>query len=700
MTDQNHSDRENIEPILDTETAENTRAIPQPPKAASRKRPCNKQGGRKAQARNQQRRGSAKESVNERQPSARKLNQYVLDDLSGTISSVRAGEDIATGRRVIEQPAGHPRPSINAFYDATLLPAGSTIIARWGDKAPELDPQLVARLGRLAKIAGYGEQARKTMFDQIARSANPTTALQSIITELAGPDALMQPAGELTTTMTREALPELILRGINAGNDDMIEFAESLPMSLASSERLSRSLADIPGMIEDLEADGTGSILRVRAHRFEDKALICDALRDAGGRNIDVKNTHVEKDGRKMRAFIVSARFAASPVEIAAARTGTEPRVDYQITADGQVTARYQVSLYGKMVSTPDIPCEPTPFTVAALVRHLAQQDTTLQSTIDQIDTGVAGAAEAVALRLGPVRTLAQLQERIASVDLTADTVLGEGYTARLAGAGDHIRSTDGRRVGVRYEQGAAVLDELSLHPTDQRILGLPEVVNAVEDDTPAVVSQIRFETKKGSTRPRVIEESVEVAELNARRERFLAKREPREALLIECRENFLGEATRTMAAALITPPNTREEVRNPEGLAKRVTFSRSIDPYLARSGDLVHLVQVLANSQDEVQWSAWCRDQVKAYRDTVARLRRENRDIPEDFFEVLGMNASARSILLDAAGALLSERLGEKVSDDDVLQLASQAGETMREQSFAAVDRGRALAQFLKSKK
>ena len=686
-----------------TENTEKTRAVPRPPKAASRKRPCNKQGGRKADTRRQDRQNGERDSSNERRPSVRKLNRYTLDEYTGAISAVRPGDPIREGSRVVEQPAGNPRPTINAFYDATLLPAGSTVVARWGDNAPELDPQVVARLGRLATLAGYGKVARKKMFDQIARSANPNAALSHIIVALGGADALERPAGELTTTVTGDELPALVLAGLNAGNDELIDFASNLPSTLTPHARLVEHLSTapdkLPGHVEFLREDGSGTELGILSSDFSKKRQICDSLREAGGRNIEVKNTHVEREGRKMRAFIVSARFAAAPIEVAAARTGVDPMVRYRVTDDGTVVARYETPLYGTIVDTPDIPCDPSPLSVAELVKHLAERDESLRDTLTKIDAAVSGSPEVIALRLGPVRTLDQLRERIATVDLTADTVLGEGYTARLEAAGDHIRSADGRRVPVRYDQGVAMLDEFSLHPTDQRTLGLPEAVDGLDDDMPATVRQIRFETKKGSKRPSVIEESVEVAELNARRERFLAKREPREALLVECRENFLAEATRTMAAALITPPTTREEVRNPEGLAKRVTFSRTIDPYLATGGELVHLVQVLANSQPNTMWSTWCRDQVKAYRDTVARLRRENRDIPQDFFAVLGMNAESRNILLDAAGALMSERLGQQVSDEDVTAFATQAAEAIRENSFIAVDRGRALANHLKAK-
>lgn len=672
------------------------RSIPRPPKSSSsRKRPCAKQSGRKRERDRDTGGRDTARGGNERRPAARKLNQYVLDPIAGTITAARPGQEIPAGSRVVEQPAGAPKPSVAAFYDAKLLPAGSTVVARWGLDAPELDPQLVARAGRLAKLAGYGDQARSTMFDQLARSANPTAALEAFILELGGADALTAAPGTLTTTATRETLPDVIARSVNAGNEQLVEMAENLPAVLVADTRLTDALADLPGMVESLEADGNGCVLRIRGHRFDDKPVICEKLRAAGGRNIDVQNTRVEKDGRSLKAYIVTARFNVSALEVAAARTGRKAEVSYRITDEGTVEASYSVDLFGQTVSSPTIPCEPSWASVEALVAELVRRkDPETVALIESLKAGLEHPLEGIAATIGPVRDLDAA--RVAVAALGADDLLGEGYAERLAGAAREIRSTDGRRIPVEYRGGVAVLNEFSFHPTDLRPGMLPEVVEGTDGETPTRIKRVRFEQKKGSNRPRVTVEEVDVSELVERRASYLEGKDPKAALLTEVRENFIAETTRSMAATLVNPPESLATARNPEAVAKSRVMNRHLDPYTVDGGDLVHLVEVLATGAGDDAWSRWCRENVKAFRDDARQRRKGQKPAATDFFAALGLGTQARNFLLEAGSALLSNRLGRDVSVDEFVEIAREARVT-KEHAFTAIDRGRALAQFVK---
>jgi hypothetical protein len=676
----------------DEAVAAEERSVPRPPKSSSsRKRPCAKQSGRKRERGDS---GNAR-GGNERRPAQRKLNQYVLDPLTGVVSTVRPGQEIAKGSRVVEQPAGNPKPSIAAFFDASLLPSGSSVVARWGFGVPELDQQLVARAGRLAKLAGYGDQARSTMFDQIARSANPTAALEAFILELGGPDAITAAPGTLTTSATRETLPEVIARSVNTGNEKLVEMGENLPRTLTADTRLAGLLGDLPGMIESLEADGNGAVLRVRSMRFDEKPVICEKLREAGGRNVDVKNTRVEKDGRSVKAYVVSARFNISPVEIAAARTGRKAEVSYRVNADGNVEATYQVDLYGTQVSTPSIPCEPSWDSVTALVQELVRSgDTHAVELVEKTAIGLEHPFEGIAATIGPVRNLEDARKAVGA--LSVDDLLGDGYAERIADASREIRATDGRRIPVEYRGGVAVLSEFSFHPTDLRVGMLPEIVPGADGETPTRIRRVRFETKKGSNRPRVTVEEIDVSELNERRDSYLEGKDPKAALLTEVRENFIAEATRSMAATLVNPPESLTTARNPEAVAKSRVISKHLDPYEARGGDLVHLVEVLALSQGDEAWSRWCRENVKAFRDDARERRRQKQDAAVDFFDAVGVEPHARGFLLSAGAALLSNRLGRDVSTEEFVEIAREARVT-KEHAYTAVDRGRALAAYLK---
>lgn len=664
------------------------RSIPRPPKTgSSRKRPCRKQGGRKQERR--------EASGSGRGPKQRKLNQYALDPVTGLINSVRPGQEIAKGSRVIEQPSGNPKPSIAAFYDATLLPAGSTVVARWGYPPAELDAQLVGRAGRLAKIAGYGDQARSTMFDQIRRSANPNAALEALVLELSGPDALTAEPGILSTTVTREQMPDAVLRAVNAGNEKLVELAENLPPRLAPEQRLVDALSNLPVRIESLKEEGDGCILRVRSMDFSDKARICGRFRAAGGYNIDVQNTRVEKDGKSVRAFTVEARFRVSVIEIAAARTGRNAEVSYHLADDGSVNAEYGVDLYGTRVTTRRIPCEPSWASVEMLVDELERLgDTHTKDLLTKLAIEFDVPAQALVASIGPVRTLEQAREAIKSI--RAEDIMTEGYADEVATAAREIRATDGRRIPVEYRGGAAVLAEFSFHPTDIRPSMLPGNVLVGEEEIPTRVRRVRFETKKGSNRPRIVVEETEITELAERHGAYLEGKDLKKVLLTEVRENFIAEATRSMTTALVNPPDSLAAARNPNDIKRRV-ISKHLDPYAADGGELVHLVEVLAARAGDVAWSRWCRENVKAFRDDARERRKQHREPATDFFNAVGAAGHAKSFLIEAGAALLANRLGRDVTTEEFVEIAREARVT-KEHVFVGIDRGRALAQYIKS--
>jgi len=684
-----------------TASQNDPRSIPRPPKTGrSRKRPCRKQGGRKQERRENPLNG----------PKERKLNQYVLNDISGLVAVVRPGQEIPKGSRVIEQPARKDKPQIAAFYDATLLPAGSTVVARWGYPPAELDPQLVGRAGRLAKLAGYGDQARSTLFDQLRRSANPAAALEALILELGGPDALTAEPGTLTTTATRDAMPAAILRAVNAGNEKLIELAENLPARLTPEQRLVDALADLPGMVEGLTEDGNGCILRVRGLRFEDKAVICEKFRDAGGRHVDVQNTRIEKNGRSVKAYIVSARFNVSAVEIAAARTGRTPEISYHLAEDGSVHAEYGVDLYGTRVTTQRIPCEPSWASVEALIKELERRgDADTKALLKKLAIEFEKPAQVLTASVGPVRTIEAAREAIGRI--RAEDILSDGYAEIVAKAPREIRTSDGRRIPVeyrgegdddddgRFRMTRAVLAEFSFHPTDLRPALLPANIVVGEDEIPTRVRRVRFETKKNSSRLRVVVEEVEVSELTARHDAYLEGKDPKKVLLTEVRENFVAEATRSMTTALLDPPKSLAEARNPKELDKRLSwrvYHKHLDPYTVEGGDLVHLVEVLAARAGNEAWSRWCRDNVKAFRDDARERRKNRKDPATNFFDAIRAASHAKAFLIAAGVGLLGDRLGRDVTTEEFVETAREARVT-EEHLYLGVDRGRALARHSK---
>jgi hypothetical protein len=329
------------------------------------------------------------------------------------------------------------------------------------------------------------------------------------------------------------------------------------------------------------------------------------------------------------------------------------------------------------------------------LVNELAKHgDTQTRELLEQLALEFDVPAQAIVSAIGPVRTLEQARAAIATVK--AEDILSEGYAENVAKAAREIRATDGRRIPVEYRGGFAVLGEFSFHPTDVRPQLLPENVLVGVDEVPTRVRRVRFETKKGSNRPRIVVEDVEISELAERRDAYLAGKDPQKALVTAVRENFIAEATRSMTSALVNPPETREGVRNPEGLAKSRVISKHLDPYTADGGDLVHLVEVLASSAGDEAWSRWCRENVKAFRDDARERRRQGKPAATDFFAAVGTATHAKSFLLEAGAALLENRLGRGVTVDEFVEIARESRVT-KEHVFTAVDRGRALAQYLK---
>jgi hypothetical protein len=211
------------------------------------------------------------------------------------------------------------------------------------------------------------------------------------------------------------------------------------------------------------------------------------------------------------------------------------------------------------------------------------------------------------------------------------------------------------------------------------------------------MVTEIRFESRNGSGRPRVVADEITVEELLERRENLLERKGPRAAVLVECRENFLADATRAMALSLTKPRKTAEEVRDPERLAKSITLNNHVSPYLSEGGALVQLVSVLAAGQGEDAWVSWCRDRVKEFSQTSRQQVRSGGKAPASFFDGISDGETARTLLTQAGLALLSERLGEEASEADLRGLESELREVIEKHRFTPVDRGRALAGYMR---
>ena len=396
-----------------------------------------------------------------------------------------------------------------------------------------------------------------------------------------------------------------------------------------------------------------------------------------------------------MKAYIVSARFNVSAIELAAARTGRNPEISYHLADDGSVSAEYGVDLYGTRVTTPRIPCEPSWASVEMLVKELERSgDENTLNLLTKLAIEFDSPTQALTASVGPARTIEQARDALTRI--RAEDILTEGYADEVANAAREIRAADGRRIPVEYRGGAAILAEFSFHPTDIRPSLLPENVLVGEEEIPTRVRRVRFETTKGSNRPRVIVEETEITELTERLDTYLDCKDPKKALLTEVRENFIAEATRSMTSALVNPSESLAAARNPEAVAKSRVISKHLDPYAVEGGDLVHLVEVLAARSDDEAWSRWCRENVKAFRDEARERRKQRKEPSTDFFGAVGAAGHAKSFLVEAGAALLANRLGRDVTTEEFIEVAREARVT-KEHVFTAVDRGRALAQYVK---
>jgi hypothetical protein len=670
-------------------------AVPAPPKGegkGSRKRPCAKNNNRRRE------KLEGAEDGESSRPRSRKLNQYYLDVTTGRAVAIRPGTDVPKGVRVIEQLPGNPAPTVAQFFDATLLPAGSTIIAHYGFSTLELDAMLVARLGRLSADAGLGRQARKTNLDVIGRATDPDLALRAAIVALGGPEALDCDFKDLRLLdgVDRDAVTASIAASVNAGNDNATNFAEPLPARLVPAKRLVDNLKDLPGRVVSLTANGTGSRIEVRCFSHDDMKKIADSLRNAGGRRVDVK-THRDADdsGKSRKFFLISGEFACSPAELAAARTGSDAELTYAVDDSGRVVARYQIRLFDEIISSPDIPAAPTRDAVLALVRDVSVQMVDLDLMLYQVAGMSAGSADPFGPLLdfvGPVTNRAAVEAAVEGV--TLDDILGEGAEARWESRPRNVLvgSTE-REVSVMYHDGNAVLLEEAYHLADRRILEMPDTVEGPSGTVPAIMREVVFSAGRDGKRPKVTITDVPVAELKRRRAEFLARKGPEEGLVIEVRENVVGDIARSMGLALAEG--------RPDGSAKSRARNKHVEHVLADGGALVTLVATLAadpalGEAGEV-WSKWCAQNVARYRNQRAKARAEGRaDEAPGFFDIFGQGSRAMTLATveAAAQSFLAYRFGRDVSIDEVHAFAEKVRTSVDGAVFTGFDRGRAAYQ------
>ena len=670
-------------------------AVPAPPKGegkGSRKRPCAKNNNRRRE------KLDGAEDGESARPRSRKLNQYYLDVTTGRAVAIRPGTDVPKGVRVIEQPPGNPAPTVAQFFDATLLPAGSTIIAHYGFSTLELDAMLVARLGRLSADAGLGRQARKTNLDVIGRATDPDLALRAAIVALGGPAALDCDFKDLHLVdgVDRDAVVAAIAASVNAGNDNATNFAEPLPARLVPAKRLVDNLKDLPGRVVSLTANGTGSRIEVRCFSHDDMKKIAESLRNAGGRRVDVK-THRDNDdaGKSRKFFLISGEFSCSPAELAAARIGSDAELTYAVNDAGRVVARYQIRLFDEVISSPDIPAAPTRDAVLALVRDASMHEPDVDMLLVQIAGMSKDAADPFAALLdfvGPLTDLAAVEAALAGV--TLDSILGEGAGARWESRPRNILvGSAEREVSVMYHDGNAVLLEEAYHLADRRILEMPDTVDGPSGTIPATMREVVFSAGRDGKRPKVTVSDVPVAELKRRRAEFLARKGPEEGLLLEVRENVVGDIARSMGLALAEG--------RPDGSAKSRARNKHVEHVLADGGALVTLVATLASDpalgESGEVWAKWCAQNVARYRNQRAKARAEGRaDEAPGFFDIFGQGSRAMTLATveAAAQSFLAYRFGRDVSLEEVHAFAEKVRTAVDGAVFTGFDRGRAAYQ------
>lgn len=671
-------------------------AVPAPPAGAgkgSRKRPCAKNNNRR-----RERQEGAEDGERSARPRARKVNQYYLDVATGRAVAIRPGTEVPKGARVVEQPPGSPAPTVAQFFDAALLPAGSTIVPHYGFSSLELDAMLVARLGRLSADAGLGRQARKTNLDVLGRATDPELALRAAIVALGGPDALDCDFKDLRPLegVDRDTVTGAIAAAVNAGNDNATNFAESLPPHLVPGKRLADNLQDLPGRVVSLTANGTGSRIEVRCFAHDDMKKIAEALRAAGGRRVDVK-THRENDenGKPRKFFIISGDFNCSPAELAAARTGADAELTYAVDATGRAVARYQVRLFDEIISSPDIPTAPTREAVIALLKHASLEVFEIDSLLHEVPGMATGEGDPLAPLLdfvGPVTDTAAVKAALDGV--TLDDILGEGSSTRWASrALDLNVGTSAREIGVVYRDGYAMLLDEAYHLSDRRILEMPDSIDGPAGPIPTKMREVVFSAGRDGKRPKVTVNDVYVTDIKRRRAEFLARKSPEEGLLIETRENVVGDIARSMGMALAEG--------RPDGSAKSRARNKHVEHVLVDGGALVTLVATLASDpalgESGEMWSKWCAQNVARYRNQRAKTRAEGRsDEAPAFFDIFAQGSRSMTVATveAAAQSFLAYRFGRDVSLAEVHAMAEKVRGAVDGAVFTGFDRGRAAYQ------
>lgn len=666
--------------------------VPAPPSGSgkgSRKRPCAKNNNR----RRERREGSA-DGEQARPPRQRKLNQYYLDVARGCAVAVRPGVEVPKGSRVIEQPPGCPAPGVAHFFDASLLPAGSTVIPHYGFTSLDLDASLVARLGRLSALAEVGRQARKTNLDVLGRSTDPTASLRAAIVSLGGPSALDCDFKDLALLegIDRDAVSRVVAASVNVGNESATSFSGGPPARLVPSKRLVEHLSELPGRIVALESSGTGSRIEVRCFAHSDMEKIAHTLREAGGRRVAVRNTKIAPDDarRPRRAFLVSGEFAVSAAELAAARTGSSARLVYVVDDSGRAAARYETQLFDRTVTTPTIPVDPTRESVTTLLKSLSGRSIPVDDLLMQVSGMATDTTDPLAALIdfvGPVRSVSDLEKTLDGV--TVDDVLGGGSLSNWLDRPRALELPGKREVPLLFREGAAMLLEEAYHVTDQRILELPDTIEGPNGPVTTLVREVVFSDGRGRL-PRVRVNEVPVAEIKRRREAFFAKQDPEKALLTEIKENLVSEVARTMGMAL-------SEGR-PDGSAKSRARNKHVEHVLVEGGAMVALVAALAadpaTGESGETWTRWCAQHVSRYRNHRAAQRAEGvKDAPAFFSVFKGMQTALAVQTVEAAAqSFLSMRLGREVTLEETRATAEKVRSAAESAAFTGFDRGRAV--------
>jgi hypothetical protein len=693
--------------------------IPQPPKKPSRKRPCVKQSGRRRDARDAVSQG-------DRAPKQRKLNRYFLDPTNLRVVPVYPKVTIPEGVRLIEQPADLAAPSIQAFFDASLLPAGATLTSRYGVGTADLDPALVERFSRLSSLAGVGRQRRSSNLDALSRCVDADAALRAAIVALGGEAALSLPIEQLSADgRSADDVQAALILGVTAGNNSTAHLAADLPERLEVSELLRTALAHLPGRVLAVSTVGSGSRIELRCHRKEDADKIVAALRGGGARYASAKRFKREVDGKTERGFTVRGDFNVSAAELAAARAGSTPRLAYRVNTDGRVEAFYSVQLFDLEVATPAFRAPATRGAVSALANHLLAKNPDASpeensARLDVLEIGFQVANVLAATRtdfrandyqaglveaLGPVTSLEAARARLAGK--TANDFLDPVAVARYEDRFEQIELPsfpEDTWPIVIYEQGAARANLTALRLTDPRLVEMPTTIEGPSGEVPVTITEVTFVESKGRTQVR--SRAVPVADVLARQAAFLARHEPRAALLLECRDAAVAKGALAMAHEL------GEE--RPDGAAKARVRNGELSHYLSRDGGLILLIENLAQSpalgETGAQWQTWCADQLNARRNRFFRALSKIKDLPEDerrtrraeitrqfetdFWAGLPRNEQHNSsqILVGAATAMAASRLGDKVTSDDALEMAQELATAVGAATETVYARGRAL--------